>query len=305
MSEILVILDSLLGSGRRFARDEFYYYCPLCHHHKPKLAVNLAKRKWQCWKCGARGATLLSLLRRLDVSKEQIARLRDLLSEEVSRFKTDFATGILTLPAEYKPLFVPSSTLEYKHALAYLYSRGLTDIDVWRYQIGYCAYGRFQNRVIIPSFDNTHLLNFFVGRDYYGTNPLNYMIPSVTRNIIGFESQINWKHPIILVEGVFDAMAVKRNAIPLFGKTLSKKLQERIIQEGVSEVYLALDKDALKETLRIAERFMNNGIAVFVVELSGKDPSKLGFDVMQHLIRNAEPLTFRHLMQLKVSLVQI
>ena len=36
---------------------------------------------------------------------------------------------------------------------------------------------------------------------------------------------INWEEPIILVEGVFDAMAVKRNVIPLFGKLVLDKLK--------------------------------------------------------------------------------
>jgi hypothetical protein len=44
----------------------------------------------------------------------------------------------------------------------------------------------------------------------------------VSRDIIGFELFINWNVPIILCEGVFDAIAIKRNAIPLLGKTIQK-----------------------------------------------------------------------------------
>jgi hypothetical protein len=45
---------------------------------------------------------------------------------------------------------------------------------------------------------------------------------SSDKNIIGFENMINWNVPIVLCEGAFDAIAIKRNAIPLFGKNISK-----------------------------------------------------------------------------------
>jgi hypothetical protein len=35
---------------------------------------------------------------------------------------------------------------------------------------------------------------------------------------------INWNFPLILVEGMFDAITVNFNGVPLLGKTISKKL---------------------------------------------------------------------------------
>ena len=37
-------------------------------------------------------------------------------------------------------------------------------------------------------------------------------------------------------------MAFKRNAVPLFGKTVMKSLQKKIIDFGVKTIYLALDE---------------------------------------------------------------
>ena len=49
---------------------------------------------------------------------------------------------------------------------------------------------------------------------------------------------INWNLPIILCEGAFDAMAIKRNAIPLFGKKISTTLMKKIIESNVEKIYL-------------------------------------------------------------------
>ena len=47
----------------------------------------------------------------------------------------------------------------------------------------------------------------------------------------------------MLCEGVMDAMAIQWNAIPLFGKTLPPKLQQKIIENHVTDIYIALDND--------------------------------------------------------------
>ena len=87
--------------------------------------------------------------------------------------------------------------------------------------------------VIIPSYDSEGKLNFFVGRSYYKDATIRHKNPKVSKNIIGFESTINWKMPIVIVEGAFDAIAVKRNAIPLFGKKIMAVLKEKILLEKV------------------------------------------------------------------------
>ena len=56
-----------------------------------------------------------------------------------------------------------------------------------------------------------------------------------------FENQINWNEPITIVEGVFDALSVKRNSIPILGKFIPKKLMENIYDKGVKTINILLD----------------------------------------------------------------
>lgn len=300
--QVVNIIDSVLGPGKTFAKGEHYYYCPFCQHYNPKLAVNMTKGFWQCWKCGERGRSLIGLLRKLHADKADIQELATLLREEIPVPTKDDPEPILTLPREYHPLWEPSSLMSYRLAMRYVLGRGVTRDDILRYQIGYCATGNYAGRIVIPSFDDTGKLNYFVSRAYEQSS-LNYLNPPTSKNVVGFANQINWKYPIVLVEGFFDAMATKRNAVPLIGKTVSKKLQQTIIEQGVTDVYLALDNDALKDTIRIAERFMKEGITVWIVELNGKDPSAIGTHTMSTLIKQARKLNFTELMQLKMRLV--
>jgi hypothetical protein len=70
----------------------------------------------------------------------------------------------------------------------------------------------------------------------------------------------------------------------------------KLVESQVKTVYLALDKDALKEALTYSEQLINLGKEVYLIELDGKDPSDLGFTSMTELLQKAKPLTFGELM---------
>jgi type I restriction enzyme M protein len=59
---------------------------------------------------------------------------------------------------------------------------------------------------------------------------------------------INWSLPLVLVEGSFDAIAVRRNAIPLFGKTISEDLRKKIIENNLIEAILVLPRSLFYTT---------------------------------------------------------
>jgi DNA primase len=113
---------------------------------------------------------------------------------------------------------------------------------------------------------------------------------------------INWKVPVILCEGIFDAIALKRNAIPLFGKTIPKSLMLKLVESDVKTVYLALDKDALKEAINYSQQLINLGKDVYLIELQGKDPSEIGFEDMTKYLHTAKQLTFADLLLKKMQL---
>ena len=94
---------------------------------------------------------------------------------------------------------------------------------------------------------------------------------------------IDWNQPITVVEGVFDALAVKRNAIPLFGKIVLEKLKKAVVQHKVKNINIALDRDARSKALQSCEYFINNGVTVTLIDLKEEDPSDLGFSKINYI----------------------
>ena len=242
------------------------------------------------------------VLKKINASHQHFDELRELVGDSPRyKKKTDTkADKVVQLPNEYKPLWNGGDSIVKRHALSYLYKRGITDSDILKYNIGYCDEGLYSNRIIIPSYDSDGTLNFFVGRDFYSSK-MKYRNSPTSKDIIGFDLFINWDEPIILCEGVFDAMAFKRNAIPLFGKTVMNKLQKKIIESNVKKIYLALDNDALEDAIKISDNFINNGIDVRMIKFKEKDPSEIGFKDLLYLINRTTKTKFSDLMRLRLN----
>jgi len=102
---------------------------------------------------------------------------------------------------------------------------------------------------------------------------------------------------------MFDAIAIKRNVIPLLGKTINKSLMLKIINSTVQKIYIALDKDAIKQALNFCETLMNEGKEVYLVDIADKDPSEMGFEKFTNLIQNTLPLTFSNLLEKKLQIL--
>ena len=302
---LLGSIENILGKSHKRARDNYAFYCPFCNHRKPKLEINLhtneeGKNFWECWVCQTKGQSIRSLLRQLKTPRDQAI---EILKYVPRGSTTEYRQlSIIELPKEYKLLEEATSTSVIANSIKkYLYARGLTDFDFIKYRIGYCTSGEYGGRVIIPSYSQSGSLNFFVARSYDG-NYFKYKNPEASKDIIFFENLINWDVPIILCEGVFDAMAIKRNAIPLLGKSISTSLYKKIITSSLKDVYVALDEDAKDRAIEISEQLLNQGKRVFNVRMFDKDPSDMGFEAFTKLIQSAEELDLSGIMLHKLDL---
>lgn len=301
MDSILYELEHILGPSSPSSSDERLFHCPFCHHRKRKLSVNFGKRHgmWKCWVCDQAGRKISTLLYRLGYSKKEIKQiLQDYQYHEV-KVEED-VERVLRLPPEYRPLWVPQDSYEYRNAIRYLSQRGVRPVEIWRYQMGYCESGKYKNRIIVPSYDRNNQLNYFTARAYYNTISYSYMNPAASKNVVLFENMINWSLPIVLVEGIFDAVAVRYNSIPLFGKVLSEKLKQRFIEERPPLTYIMLDSDASCEAHKIEYYIKNLGLDVKFVDMNSKDPADIGFERSWQLINSAKPSSFTELINSKL-----
>ena len=295
MNKTINLLNRVLGSNGTKLRkqDEYMYWSPFISHHKPKLQINIITGKWHCWVSNQGGHNLFQLFKKLKANREQFTELGELVGspKSLSSNREKVKDKILRLPNEFKPMWSNGGGIIQKHSWVYLQNRGITKGDVIRYGIGYCEEGLYANRVIIPSYNSDGELNYFVGRSIY-KDGMKYKNPPISKDVIGFDLFINWKEPIILCEGVFDAITIRRNVIPLLGKFPSKTLVKRLVEKQVKQIYVALDEDARQDAIKLSKFLMDYGISTYLLNMKDKDPSELGFTKFWELLNSTQQSTF-------------
>jgi len=275
---LLGAVENVLGKSYKRAKDNHAFHCPFCNHKKPKLEINFntndkGENPWECWVCETRGRTIRSLLKQLKISGPQAQEVLQYIKKgEQVEYQIEKA---IELPKEFQPLYLAPTT-------------------------SFSA--EFSDRIIIPSYDQNNQLNFYVARSF-NRSYAKYKNPEASKDIIVFENLINWNQPIIICEGVFDAMAIRRNAIPILGKNISKSLLKKIVSSKVKEIYIALDRDALKKAVKFCEQFISMGKKVYLVDMDEKDPSEMGFQLFTNHIQDAEELDLSSLLQYKLNLL--
>jgi len=296
------ILDNVLGKrGVSGGANEIAYCCPFCNHHKPKLQINVETQQWHCWVCDAKGKSVFTLVKKLKAPKTVYEELSQIYKNTKFAKYEKQKDAFVKLPEEFIPLaFLQSDSLSYKHAKNYLIKRDITENDIIKYSIGYCVDGEYGGRIIVPSYDANGNLNYFVARSFYNS-PLKYKNPPAPKDTVIFDLYINWSMPVVLCEGVFDAMAIKRNAVPLLGKTVQDALLKKLINNA-KEVTICLDADAQDTIYKVTEKLLRNGVKVSRVNLKEGDPSDLGFIVMNYALQKAIPVNEYDLIKQKINI---
>lgn len=226
-----------------------------CGDGKHKLALNYKKNIYQCWVCKFENnmhGSVPNLIKRYGNNKilkeYQIIRPTDLdPNYQTKEIKVD-----LKLPIGYKKISESNyNDLNYGKAYRYLRDRGITDTMIKEYDIGFTVTGKYHNRIIIPSYDESGDLNYFISRAWDKWKKPKYLNPDVEKQLFIYnEFSLNWDGTIYLVEGVFDHIVIP-NSIPLLGKTMYDRLKSLLLKKAKSNVVILLDDDAKDDAVRI------------------------------------------------------
>ena len=303
MNQLLIHeLEQNLGTSKHTSNSNYAFTCPKCkqlnqlHQYKKKLEIDIISQRFNCWICGFKGKSLSSLYKSLKLDTSNLEKFVTINQKEIVTTLPQ-----ISLPSEFK-LMIDVPNKKFKQ---YLDKRGIDEIDWYKYQIGYCETGYFKNRIIVPSFDTYGNVNNFTARTILDDKfTWNYLKPKGVDedNIINFEILINWNKPVILCEGSFDAITIGDNAVPLFGKNISSKLLENLLRESVEKIYICLDKDALKSSIRIIQNLRSFGKNIYFVELFDKDPSEIGKENMQQIIADTQQIDMKKILELKFKI---
>ena len=200
--------------------------CPNCENNggpadKFNLEVSYSLGIFHCWACNIKGG--LSRLIKLYGYKEY-----------ATWFEADH------IPKEEKESTVfelPQTVPVYLNEKAYTYlkeQRGITLDIIKQKDIRYCYIGSYNDNIIFPSYDEYGQLNYYCAHNY---NKGKYTERKGNKFTCFYENQIDKNIPIILTEGVYDALSVP-NCIPLLGLKIRKELLDFIADR---HIILALD----------------------------------------------------------------
>lgn len=260
-TEVLVeLLREVLGHEKQHydSKGQISFDCPVCASEKGvdgdgkgNLEINYFRGVYKCWACaetyGTQGV-LGKLFDQFGTKKQK--QIWDLLKPEEEGEKEKPKT-YLRLPEGYTKFkdsnirFIP-----HREAINYLYSRGITDEMIEKYDIGYTVSGDYAYRIIVPSYNEDGYLNYFVSRAWV-PKKMKYKNPSVPKEEIIFnESRVDWTKDIYLCEGVFDAFFLP-NPIPMLGKFLSTNLFQKLYDKAEGDIHICLDGDAWLDALKL------------------------------------------------------
>jgi len=255
MSMIVSILESFLGNSITHyeKNNQIQFDCPMCSEEKGlpngdgkgNLAVNYKKGVFKCWSCWERNnmhGSIIKLIKKYGTPQNLKDYLLITPKSEVTKVESIDNIVTLTLPKGFK-YFSKSTNNDngFKDAYKYIKSRGITDLILNKYNIGFTIEGSKKNRIIIPSYDIDGRLNYYVSRAFYGWVKPKYLNPDARKEDIIFnEYMINWDFPIYIVEGAFDHI-VTPNSIPLLGKFISDKLLLTLILKAKNKIIIVLD----------------------------------------------------------------
>lgn len=159
-------------------------------------------------------------------------------------------------------------------ARSYLLERGLPP-SAWKAAaLGACLRGLLRKRIIAPvlSDDGTQWLGH-VARDWTGSSTRKYLNAAGMSRLLyqGAQRFRETDAPLLIVEGMFDALPYIGSAVALLGKPSDS--QVRMLAESRRPLVIALDGDAIRDSRALQQRLKLRGVNAGMVKLPpGMDP---------------------------------
>jgi len=266
--KLVNLIAEIFGFPRNYDHGsvEVEYNCPHCDKggNKFNLVVNTDIRIFHCWACDYRGKVERIFY---DYGSDRQKTSYRLLKKNKGLFNDEKKESVVELTGFRSMKFEWKDSLSYYAAVRYLRTRNIDFNLIDKWDICYAETGKYKDRIIVPSKNLDGRVDYFVARDIFDTQKMKYNNPPIDKaGIIFGEKFIDWKKPLFLTEGVFDAMAMY-NAVPILGVNIkvNKKLL-RMILKNKTRVILGFDKDATKEESTVAKYLKNFGIDVYIIE---------------------------------------
>lgn len=296
----LDFLYEYLGDGKLTTKgDEIRFNCPFCGDRKKRFFVNVYTHLVWCHNCEY-GVTLVKLLADLTgvsyreaykIYKEHegITHMPTSVKDEVfgvlcTNNNAEIEKSAVPLPDYFSSLSGNKSHLG-KLCRRYLHNRGVTDRQIDFHKFGFCYDGQYSGRVILP-ISIRKQIRFWVARSINKEEKFQKELsPSVlsyqygkTEVIFNLDQPAILYNYVVLTEGFFDALTFGDEGAGLLGKTLYDDQVALLLSykdELSNGIYIALDEDAWRQSLDVADVLFKAGFQTFLCKIRD-DPNALG-----------------------------
>lgn len=319
---ILELLEENLGKGYRKKGGEYLFNCPKhgpSQHHRPKLAININEAKYRCWMCDLSGKPLSvnephnfvwsrffykigNYQVAVSLYKESVENSLDPIEKILAKIKGEDEEVVkvedIIIPHGYENVYVNQNEPHFFRATNYLKKRDVNEDDLIKYNIQYCFN---TNKILFPSYDKYFQKNYYIERTLFSNSNFPYNKPKLKNKLFIFnEFLVDFNKTLIIVEGVFDYITTRNNAVPLLGSSINRYAPSPLVENIIinkTEVILALDPDAFDKQIKIAKFLIKNNVDVKMViwnKDENRDINEMGTtEFNKNLKNNVEEYSYK------------
>jgi len=203
--------------------------CPLCGDDRSRLYIEAETGVWICFRCQERGDLFDLFHRALGMEPAEAFEARRKL-----RFRAEpkfrFGGGVpapvpgVTLPNEFTPI-PDHGDAQWLDVIEYLDSRHVPTPRAHSYGIGFCVTGYYAGRIIIPVTYHKQLYTFVARALDPAVEPKVLYPAGSRRSDVVFNldrlERLQHPRPLIITEGVFDALRLPNQAVAILGSQMS------------------------------------------------------------------------------------
>lgn len=286
--------------------------CPFCGDTNFHGGIFKDRFNFTCWKCNARVSFFTLIQRMTGMSWTEFKRLeeagdtpvvagdveqaiRDILQHELDSGYKTIGTSLkaLPLPVFCTPIAMLNAPNDSPLLTAFLDIRHIAYSTCIAHNaaVGHFVAGPYANKLVCPIEDEHGVAFAYQGRDMTQVARSRfYTTPGAKINQTLYNYKEAKRHKtVILVEGIFDAWRLGKQAVASFGHSLTDRQRQLLIQINSNHLVIAWDPDAYAEAEKEAGELRPyiNKVSVLIMP-SWEDPDSLGRERFMQLLEGGE-----------------